>query len=81
MKAESGYITYLLVILPRSKEAMTEAQICLTAKVCFSVCPMLPPKAKKHEGGEMAYFGEVHIFVSTVHPFSKYSNIEENCQY
>lgn len=46
MKAESSYITYLLVILPRSKEAMTEAQICLTVKVCFSVCPMLPPKAE-----------------------------------
>lgn len=72
MKAENGCITYLLVILPRSKEAMMEAQICLTAKVYFSLCTMLPPKAKKHEGGEMAYSGEVHIFVSMVHPFSKH---------
>lgn len=71
MKAESGYITYPLVILPRSEEAMMEAQICLTASVFFFMYHVAT-KGKKHEGGEMAYSGEVHIFVSMVHPFSKY---------
>lgn len=41
---------------------------------------LVATKGKKHEGGEMAYSGEVHIFISMVDPFSKCWNIEENCE-
>ena len=54
---------------------MIQAQISLTPKI-FPLLHHVAAKGENHEDREMACSGSVDIFVSMVHPFSKYSYIE-----